>query len=247
MTTFVEFFKVHLKLIYRNTSGLFWTILVPVAIYVALSALPIGDIIGVDVVYPRYLLPGLIAMVVMQGGIYTLAYAMIELKARGVLKRLAVTPLTKAQFIASLLAARLTVVLAQVFVLTVIGMLIFNIQFTWRTLTIATLIILGGGVFLLIGLLISTFADTYESAAPITAGIGLPLMFMGNIFYPLDKLPEGLQAIGHVLPITYLADGLRQTYIYGFGLRDLSWEIMLLAIWFAFFFVLATWRFKLED
>ncbi|HYE22446.1 MAG TPA: ABC transporter permease [Verrucomicrobiae bacterium] len=244
---FKEFFKIHLKMIYRNRAGIFWTVIIPVAIYVAVSSLPLGQVINADIDYPKYLLPGIIAMVVMQGGIYTLAYAIIELKSRGVLKRLAVTPLTKTQFILSLMAARLTVVLIQVFVLTVIGVLIFNTQFTWRGITIATFVLLGGAIFLLMGLVISTFANTYESAAPITAGIGLPLAFLGNIFYPAEQLPPALHSIANFLPITYLADGLRQSYIYGAGISDLTWQLFVLSIWFIAFFILATWRFKLED
>ncbi len=244
---FWEFFKINLKLIYRNRAGIFWTVIVPVAIYMALSILPLGGLTDVNIDYPKYLLPGIIAMVIMQGGIYTLAYAEIELKGRGVLKRLAVTPVTKTQYILSLMCARLTVMLIQVFVLTVIGVLIFNTQFTWRGITIAALVLLGGAIFLLIGLIISTFAKSYESAAPITAAIGLPLTFLGNIFYPVERLPHGLQILAKFLPITHLADGLRQTYIFGHGMADLSYQLSLLCLWFLMFFIIALWRFRLED
>ncbi len=244
---FLEFFLINLKLIYRNKAGIFWTIIVPVGIYVALSILPIGSLTNVTIDYPKYLLPGIIAMVVMQGGIYTLAYAVIDLRSRGVFKRLAVTPVTKSHYILSLMGARITVMLIQVFVLTVIGVLIFNTQFTWRGITIATLVILGGAIFLLIGLIISTFARSYESAAPITAALGLPLTFLGNVFYPVENLPHGLQLLAKFLPITPLADGLRQTYLYGHGILDLTFQLTLLGLWALLFFILAAWRFKLED
>jgi ABC-2 type transport system permease protein len=244
---FLEFFQIHLKLIYRNRAGIFWTVVIPTAIYVALSVLPLKNLVDLNIAYSKYLLPGIIAMVVMQGGIYTLAYAIIDFKGKGILKRLAVTPLTKTQFIFSLLSARLTVMLIQTFVLTIIGIIIFNTQFTWRALTIATFVLLGGAIFLLLGLIISTFADTYESAAPITAGIGLPLTFLGNIFYPVENLPEWLQNVAKFLPITYVADGLRQSYIFGWGLRDLAMEVFVLLCFFVVFLAIAVWRFKLED
>jgi ABC-2 type transport system permease protein len=242
-----EFFKIHLKQIYRNKAGIFWTIVVPVAIYVAVSFLPLENLVGLGVNYSEFLLPGIIAMVVMQGGIYTLAYATIEAKSHGVLKRLAVTPLTKSQFITTMLAARLTVVLAQALVLTIVGVLVFNTQFHWPILTITIFVLLGGAIFLLLGLIISTFADSYESAAPITAGLGLPLAFLGNIFYPVEKLPESLQAIAQVLPITHLSDALRQAYITGAGLADLWQQAVILVAWLLGFFIVAVWRFRLES
>jgi ABC-2 type transport system permease protein len=245
---FWEFFLTNLKLIYRNRAGIFWTVIVPVAIYVALSILPLQSIIGTsELDYSKYLLPGIIALTIMQGGIYTLAYAVIDLKSRGVFRRLAVTPITKSQYILSLMCARLTVILIQVFVLTVIGVLIFHTQFTWRGITIATLSLLGGACFLLMGLIISTFAKSYESAAPITSAIGLPMTFLGNIFYPIDQLPRWLQSLAKFLPITHLADGLRQSYIYGHGLMDVIPQITWLILWCLAMFVIAIWRFQLED
>jgi ABC-2 type transport system permease protein len=92
--------------------------------------------------------------------------------------------------------------------------------------------LLGGGIFLLVGLLISTVATTYESAAPITAGVGLPLTFLGNIFYPISTLPHALQVVANVLPITYLADGLRKVYFepFSFSLVAIDFAV-LVVIW----------------
>lgn len=245
--TFWEFFKIHLKQIYRNRAGIFWTLVIPVAIYVAVSFLPLESLVGTGVDYPRFLLPGLIAMVVMQGGIYTLAYGMIEYKARGVLKRLAVTPLTKSQFISSLLAARLVIVSGQAVILTAVGVGIFHTQIHWPVLTIIVFTLLGGSVFLLLGLIISTFADTYESAAPITAALGLPLAFLGDIFYPIENLSAGLQSVARALPITHMSGALRQAYTVGADLGDLWQPALILAGWLAVFFAIAVWRFRLEN
>jgi ABC-2 type transport system permease protein len=246
MLPFWEFFTINLKLIYRNFSGVFWTVLVPVAIYCALSVLPLQSITGVSIPYSDYLLPGLIAMVVMQGGIYTLAYAVIEFRARGVMKRFAVTPVTRWQFVLSLMVARLTIVVAQVIVLTLVGLLVFNAEFSWPILTILALVILGGAIFLLLGLVISTFAKSYEAAAPITSAIGLPLTFLGDIFYPIEKLPGALQEVSKVLPITYMADGLRQAYLDNAGFVDLGLHWAVLVAWLAALFALVMWRFRLD-
>ena len=81
---------------------------------------------------------------------------------------------------------------------------------------------------MLIGLLISNFAKTYDSAAPITSAIGLPLTFLGSIFYPLTVLPHALQTIAKILPITYLADGLRQSYLYAFDFQKIGFDILIL-------------------
>ncbi|MFI5206134.1 MAG: ABC transporter permease, partial [Candidatus Paceibacterales bacterium] len=217
MNSFYQLFLANFKMFYREKEGLFWTVLMPAFIYIALSVLPLGQSLGGNLKYSNYVLPGIIAMTIMQGGVYSLAYWMVDLKSRGIIKRLLATPLKQWQLALSLVCARLVIVIAQVIILTLLGVIAFKASFAGNIFSILILALLGGAIFLLTGLLISTFAKSYDSAAPITSAIALPLTFLGNIFYPISALPHGLQVLARLLPITYLADGLRQAYLYPFN------------------------------
>ena len=93
MNSFYQLFLANLKMFYREKEGFYWTVLMPAAIYIALSVIPIGRIVNSAANYSSFVLPGIIAMTIMQGGIYSLAYWMVDLKARGIIKRLLATPL----------------------------------------------------------------------------------------------------------------------------------------------------------
>jgi ABC-2 type transport system permease protein len=43
--------------------------------------------------------------------------------------------------------------------------------------------------------------------------VNMPLMFASNIFFPTSMMPEWLQAIANVNPISYLTDAIRQLTI----------------------------------
>jgi len=230
MSSFLNLFLTNLKMIYRDKSGLFWTIAVPIGLYIALAALPIPKIAG-SLSYKNFALPGVIAYVVMQSGIYTLAYWMVDLRSRGVIKRFLATPIKTSHLVLSLIAARITVVLVQATIITLIGVIIFRASFSGNIISSFLIILLGGGIFLLIGLLISNYSSSYQTAAPITAAIGMPFAFLGNLFFPVDLLPRAFQIIAKILPVTYLADGLRQAYLYPFNFRNISTYILVLAIW----------------
>lgn len=242
-----QLFLMNLRLIYRNRSGLFFTLVMPVLIYVALSVLPIGKLVGAQVSYSQFVLPGIIAMTIMQGGIYTLAYWMIDLKSRNVIKRFLVTPLKPGELIATVLFTRTLVALAQVLFLSVVGWIFFGATVgssLWFALGFAAL---GAPIFLLIGLLISTFADSYEAAAPVTAAIGMPLIFLGNIFYPIQVLPKILQTVARLLPTTYLADGIRSVYLNSGTWGDWGYNAGILTVWLVVMIILSSWFFRLKE
>lgn len=244
---FTQLLKINLKLLYRNPAGLFWTVAMPVIFYALLSSVPINRLIGTELSYATFLLPGMIAYVIMQGGIYGLAYWMVDLKARGVIKRFLVTPVKPYQMAISVIASRLVIMLLQVVLLSAIGFLVFDVAISWNIVSIISLTLLGGVIFLILGLLISSFAKTYETAAPITAAIGLPLTALGNIFFPIEKLPEAVQLVAKILPISYLADGLRKVYTLPFDWSLVTKDFLVLSLWALIMLVLVLWRFRLEE
>src|SRR6266404_7789374 len=110
MNSFQQLFLANLKIFYRNKQGVFWTLLMPAAVYIALSVLPVGKAIIPSGNYSNYVLPGIIAMTIMQTGIYGLAYWMVDLRTRGVIKRFLVTPLKQWQMVLSVVASRTIVI-----------------------------------------------------------------------------------------------------------------------------------------
>jgi ABC-2 type transport system permease protein len=247
MNSFYQLFLANLKMFYREKEGFYWTVLMPSAIYIAVSVIPVGKVVSAAANYSSFALPGIIALTIMQGGIYSLAYWMVDLKSRGVIKRLLATPIKEWQLAASLVCARLVIVIAQVIILTLLGLLVFRAQFAGNIVSILLLTLLGGAIFLLIGLLISNFAKSYDSAAPITSAIGLPLTFLSSIFYPLTVLPHALQTIAKILPITYLADGLRQAYLFPFDINNIAKDFGILLLWLFALTLITVKVFKLKE
>ncbi len=241
-----ELFTINLKIFIRNRNGLFWTLIMPVGLYVGLSVLPIPSLKN-SLSYKDYILPGMIAYTIMSSGIYSLAYWMVDLKSRGIIKRLSATPIKPWQLILSLVASRIVIMFIQALVITFVGVVFFHAKVSPNFLLPALFIILGGGVFLAFGLLIASVADSYESAAPLTTIVGMPFAFLGNIFFPTENLPKFLQFLSNILPITYLADGLRQAYLYPFDLNKIGFDILILTVWLILLLLITVKVFKLKE
>lgn len=81
--------------------------------------------------------------------------------------------------------------------------------------------ILGSLAFLTIGFFIAGVSRKVESANALANLVGFPMLFLAGVFFPLDQSPVWLQYIAKALPLSYLADGLRQVMIYGASISHL--------------------------
>lgn len=66
-----------------------------------------------------------------------------------------------------------------------------------------------------LGIFLSTFARTELQVVQFIPVVIVPQGLLSGIFWPVDRLPEALQAVAHVLPVTYAVDALRAIILRG--------------------------------
>jgi len=193
-----------------------------------------------------FLMPGIIAMSIMQMGLFSVAFSFVQLKNRGILRRLLATPVHPASFIFGQVFTRLTVSILQTLVLIGVAVILFNVDLVGNLASILTLALLGGGVFVSIGFAISGWARSEEVAAPLANVIALPMMFLSGVFFPRSAMPGVLESITGFLPLTYLIDALRNVATDGEALWSQGWDILGLAVWLGISFLVAVRLFRWE-
>lgn len=167
-----------------------------------------------------YMVPGVIALAIMQGGLFGVVGTIVNYRERGILKRLFATPLSKGDFIVSLILSRLVLTMIQVILLLLFAFLIFQIKIVGALWLVALLSILGGLVFLAMGFLFSGLAKSTETARALTAPIQMILMFTGGVYFDREFLPKWLFDITAYSPLTYLSDALRDVMVRGSVITD---------------------------
>ena len=205
--------KAFLKIFFRNYRALFFVLVMQAAIYIIISYLGIDNIIRFNGAgsYQQYLLPGILALSLMQLGIFNSGYAVIEMRRSGTLKRIAVTPLTPMRFLAAHLLARFVMGLMMAVILLLAGAILFDYQIGAGIWLLPFLIFLGLMLFLNFGYIIASLARDYEDAAPATAIINMVFMFLGDVFFPTRFLPPYFGAIADFLPMKPLSSMMRQS------------------------------------
>ena len=201
---------------------------------------------GRNLRYIDFLVPGVIAMSIMQIGIFSVTFSLVQFRQQGVLRRLKAAPINPLHFLVGQVATRLIVSILQTLVLLGMGIILFGVHVEGNVGYILFLALFGGALFLSVGFAVSGFARTEEVAAPLANIIALPMMFLSGVFFPRDGLPQVLQNITDYLPLTFLADGMRQVSIDGADLTHISGSLLGLGVWLLFSFFIAVRLFRWE-
>ncbi|MDF2720247.1 MAG: transporter [Paenibacillus sp.] len=193
-----------------------------------------------------FLIPGIIAMMIMSNNLNGVAGQIASWRERGILRRMQSTTLNSATFIAAQITARLVMNSLQVLIVVIVGSTFFGTQVNGAWWLLFLFVALGTLTFMSLGFIIASLAKTPESAGPIAGFVSYPMLFLGGVFFPIKEMPEFMQPIVKLLPISHLTAALRQVMNVGADLSALWPEVALLAGWMIAAFAVSSYFFKWE-
>ncbi|KAB2348860.1 ABC transporter permease [Actinomadura rudentiformis] len=229
-----------LRTMLRNGEQLLLTMIIPVVLltlFSATSLLDLGPGRRVD-----FIAPGILALAVMSTAFTGQAIGTGFERRYGVLKRLGATPLPRTGLIAAKTLTVIAVEALQAVVISAVA-LALGWQPHGNPLAVVALILLGTAAFSGFGLLM---AGTLRAEATLAAAnfVYILLLAVGGVVFPLDEFPSGVRSALELLPISALADGLRQVLQHGAALP--GEPLLVLAAWAVAGLALAARFFKWE-
>jgi ABC-type multidrug transport system permease subunit len=189
--------------------------------------------------YIDFLIPGLLGMGVMMGGLMGIGYVTVDMRIRKLLKRFLATPMKKTHFLAGIMLSRLVFLIPEATILIVFARIAFGVKIYGSIVATAFLILLGSWAFSGIGLLIASRAKTLEAVSGLMNMSMLPMWILSGIFFSSSRYPDATQPFIKLLPLTALLDALRAVMIDGASVLTQTVPIAILALWGAVTFVIA--------
>ena len=190
-----------------------------------------------------WLTPGMLGMLLMWANL-GVGVALVEWRQRGILRRLAVTPLRSGVLISTQMLARLALSLAQGAALILVAMLVFGVQVTGSWLALGVTVALGALAMQGVGFAVGSFARTPEIANAAFFLISFPMMFLSGSYFPTDSAPAFLTPLIKAMPLTYLNDALRQIINNGASFSDVRIDLLIIAAWLVVAVLLAARAFR---
>lgn len=195
--------------------------------------------------YTDFLLTGMIALSIAQGGMFGMV-DLVEMRRKGLIKRLRMTPANMGIFGLSDMFMRLLFSIVQITLLSLIGVFIFGASLYINPFTLIIVFLFGALSFNALGYFFSSFSKTTEAYMGVANISDFLMMFLSGVFFPIETMPEWIQPISAILPLTYFADGLRESMVYETGIATASlWiGIAVMVIWGAVTFLLGSVLYK---
>lgn len=168
--------------------------------------------------YIDFLIPGLIALGIMNSCIWGIGYNLIEFRMKKLLRRMLATPMRRSDFLISHLIFRMFVCLVEAIILISFAMLTFQSQLQGSWLAFAVLFFSGVICFSGIAILVASKAQSSQVGHGLINAVILPMTILSGIFFSYHNFPAVIQHIIRYLPLTILADNMRAVFNEGAGL-----------------------------
>ncbi|HEX7307453.1 ABC transporter permease [Lentzea sp.] len=121
-------------------------------------------------------------------------------REKGVLRRLATTPMHPARLLAGQMVVNFVAAILSVLLVMVVGYVVFGVDLPHHPLGLACAVLLGGAGTFALGLVIAALAPTARAAGGWATAVFMLLMFLGGVYLPRFMLPSSIKEIGSYAP-----------------------------------------------
>jgi ABC-2 type transport system permease protein len=184
-----------------------------------------------------FLIPGLIAMILIITAVIAISLSIVREKERGTIEQIHVSPLSALEL---LLGKTIPYVIIGLFIAAMIlvaGNILFGVAVSgsFILLFLTTLLFLFASSNL--GIFVSSIADTQQVAFQIATLVSLlPSVILSGFIFPIDSMPLPIQILTNITPAKFYIIILRDILLKGVGLSAFWPQVIYLCI-FAFFFL----------
>lgn len=189
--------------------------------------------------------PGMMAMFATFGMIGGAA-VLIEERQSGTLRRLLVMPINKGSIIVGKMLGILLAGLLQMSLLIGVSALAFGVPWGNSPAAIIVMVLTFALAITSLGMMMAALTKTLAQANALGTVIVLSISALGGAWWPLEIVPDWMQTLGRVSPMSWAMDGFQDIITRGLGITAVLPEVGVLLAFTALFLFVGIWRFRYE-
>ena len=219
-------YRLERRMFWRNPSAAFFNFVLPLLFLVAGGAILHGKQHDLN-----KLVPAIAGMSVMSTTFTALAYNIVFLRERGVLKRIRGTPLPTGSYFGGLAANAVTNTALQIAIVVLAGHAFFGIGWPLHWGELVAFVLVGVVSLAALGVAFAHAIPNFESTAAYVNAVFLPVVFVSFYVFDSSSAPQFLRTIAEALPLEPLIRGLSAAMVTGESLSSNLDALAVIALW----------------
>jgi ABC-2 type transport system permease protein len=179
--------------------------------------------------YVDFLVPGLLAMDVMSSALWGIGWALIEIRIKKLLRRMAATPMHKSMFLCSHFITRIIVNAIEFVALFLFVYLYFGVKIQGSVPALIAVFIAGNMAFAGLSIFVSSRTANPRVGNGLINAVTFPMTLLSGVFFSYHHFPQWAIPVVEKLPLTMLADSIRSIFNEGAGFAQVALPVLVLA------------------
>jgi ABC-2 type transport system permease protein len=189
-------------------------------------------IAGVKTTVATFYVPAITAFAVITACYSNIAISLSFQRDTGVLKRIRGSPLPSWAYMFGRIAHAVLLSILLVIICAGFGRIVYGAALPTHTLPAFLLtLVVGAAVFCALGIAITTLVPNADASPALVNASILPLLFISNVFIPLQNAPAWLDTVSKIFPIRHFSDALVGSYFAPTGSGLHGNDLLVLATW----------------
>jgi ABC-2 type transport system permease protein len=235
-------YRLERRMFWRNPSAAFFNFLLPLLFLGGGGAILHGNQHDLNL-----LVPSIAGMSVMSTTFTALAYNIVFLRERGVLKRIRGTPLPTTSYFGGVAANAVTNTVLQMAIIVLAGRAFFGIGWPVHWDELIVFVLVGVVSLAALGVAFAHAIPNFESTAAYVNAVFLPVVFISFFVFDTKSAPAFLRTVAEALPLKPLIDGLSGAMVTGSGLSGNLDALAVIGLWGLFGLYFAVRGFSWEQ
>jgi ABC-type multidrug transport system permease subunit len=181
--------------------------------------------------YVDFLVPGLLGLGLMNGGMWGVGFNLVDMRIKRLLKRLIATPMRRGDFMLAQMTLRVATMFVEVGFLLLFARFVLGVPILGSWAAIFAIGAVGALSFGGLGLLLASRAERLETVMGLMNVVSLPMTIGSGVFFSVERFPALLRPVIRLLPLTALIDALRAVVSEGAPLLSQVVPLATLAGW----------------
>jgi ABC-2 type transport system permease protein len=219
-------YRLERKMFWRNPSAAFFNFVLPLLFLLGGGAILSGNQDDLN-----KLVPAIAGMSVMSTTFTALAYNIVFLRERGVLKRIRGTPLPTGSYFGGVSMNAVTNTALQIAIVVLAGRIFFGIGWPAHWGELIIFVVVGVVCFAALGVAFAHAIPNFESTAAYVNAVFLPVVFVSFYAFDTASAPAFVRGVADALPLKPLIEGLSGAIVTGAGLGSNLGALAVIAGW----------------